>query len=288
MSRAASSGNGASRAAAGTEGGEPAMAPHLGPVLDAAATLGMQADVDGAARALAEAALELCGADRARVLIHVVAQRALRVVAAAGTDAGVGEVHGCGGLAGAVVHGGRGVAVPFPDGAAGFRSDLDDPLGEGDERAAELLAAPLLGVDHCPVGVLIAARAGARGPFSSAQRDGFDSLALHASPMLALQLLRASLADAQAGPAWRPHAGLFREAALEQLVRPEGGVGAPLRIAPRWLLRSVPALWAALAVAALVICLVRVRVRAPAGADQVLTERLLFVLLPGLRPTEQP
>jgi multidrug efflux pump subunit AcrA (membrane-fusion protein)/CheY-like chemotaxis protein len=188
--------------------------------------IGAAAEPDDAARAAIAAVVELVDADRARCL-YCDHESGL-VWSGAGADDAESSVSA--GLAGFAVRAVAGVVVPHAADDAMYRAEIDNPGGTGRERLA---AQPVAGPDGHVHAVLIAIRDEARPPFTGAELDKLEALALAWAPYL-LQMSMRVEADHIVGD--RLDLGpsdMFRQEAIVHLVR-RGQRGDVVRVHPGW------------------------------------------------------
>jgi multidrug efflux pump subunit AcrA (membrane-fusion protein)/CheY-like chemotaxis protein len=188
--------------------------------------IGAAAEPDDAARAAIAAVVELVDADRARCL-YCDHESGL-VWSGAGADDAESSVSA--GLAGFAVRAVAGVVVPHAADDAMYRAEIDNPGGTGRERLA---AQPVAGPDGHVHAVLIAIRDEARPPFTGAELDKLEALALAWAPYL-LQMSMRVEADQIVGD--RLDLGpsdMFRQEAIVHLVR-RGQRGDVVRVHPGW------------------------------------------------------
>jgi multidrug efflux pump subunit AcrA (membrane-fusion protein)/CheY-like chemotaxis protein len=188
--------------------------------------IGAADEPDDAARAAIAAVVELVDADRARCL-YCDHESGL-VWSGAGADDAESSVSA--GLAGFAVRAVAGVVVPHAADDAMYRAEIDNPGGTGRERLA---AQPVAGPDGHVHAVLIAIRDEARPPFTGAELDKLEALALAWAPYL-LQMSMRVEADHIVGD--RLDLGpsdMFRQEAIVHLVR-RGQRGDVVRVHPGW------------------------------------------------------
>jgi multidrug efflux pump subunit AcrA (membrane-fusion protein) len=188
--------------------------------------IGAAAEPDDAARAVIAAVVELVGADRARCL-YCDDESGL-VWSGAGADDAESSVSA--GLAGFAVRAVAGVVVPHAADDAMYRAEIDNPGGTGRERLA---AQPVAGPDGHVHAVLIAIRDEARAPFTSAELDKLEALALAWAPYLLQMSMRIEADQILGDRLVLGPSEMFRQEAIVHLVR-RGQRGDVVRVHPGW------------------------------------------------------
>lgn len=195
-------------------------------IVEHAKRFGVQTELAGAATVVAAAIVDVCRADRARVLYFDDESGTLWDE----TNGGADEVPASAGLAGYVVRTGMPLALERAASDPAYRPPVDDPAGSGEERLA---IQPVRDRDQHIHAVLFAVRDAKEPPFTAADQRLLQSLAEAWQPYVH-QLAQESHARAKADELSAEQGGeLFRQEAISHMIR-RGHEGDVVRINPAW------------------------------------------------------
>jgi len=202
---------------------------HVRRVLAACDQLGMQTELDEAAKLLARYASDLTPDARAECLLYDQARHVLWK--ADGPDTDAREQSAASGLVSFVARSGRAVRLEAVGEDPRYDLDADNPTGSPDERF--LAVAARVGPDV--VAVVVVLRERDSPPFTAREEAVVAHLASHAAPAIARLTVKSALErQVETLKPWTPKRKLFREEALAHASRARGH-GDVLEIAPRGL-----------------------------------------------------
>jgi membrane fusion protein (multidrug efflux system) len=215
--------------ASGDELAGRAAAERMKRLLEVAHRLAMQTRPEGAAAAAISAVRDFCDADRAHCLYFD---------ADSGTlwSAGEGEHEelehrASAGLAGFAARTGMSARAERASSDPRYRQEVDDPVGDGDER---LLVQPVIDPDGTIHAVLVAVRQGKRLPFGDEEALNLAGLAKQWGPLLQRLALQVEAESVLQEEREREDAeALFRREAVDAYVS-HLGHGDVVRVSPAW------------------------------------------------------
>lgn len=195
-------------------------------IVEYAKRFGAQTELAAAAGVVVAAIVDVCRADRARVLYFDEDSGTLWDELAGTAD----EIPASAGLAGYVVRTGMPLALARAADDAGYRPPVDDPAGSGAERLA---IQPVHDRDQNIHAVLFAVRDAKEPPFDAADLRMLQSLAEAWQPYVH-QLAQESNARAKAEEHAAEQGGeIFRQEAISHMIR-RGHEGDVVRISGAW------------------------------------------------------
>lgn len=213
-----------------------AEAERMTRLLALAHRLAQQTTPDGAARAAVSAVRDFCDADRAHCLYFDSDTGSLWQAGETSDDV---EHRAAAGLAGFAARTGVGARVERASQDPRYRSEIDDPTGDGDER---LLLQPVADPDGTIHAVLVAVRQVNRGAFSDEDARNLEGLAKQWGPLLQRLALQVEAEGVIEEEREREDAdGLFRREAIDAYVS-HLGHGDVVRVSPAWVAWSYRAL----------------------------------------------
>lgn len=196
-------------------------------IIEHAKKFGLQTDIKGAAAVAETAVIEVCRADRARVLYFDEESGSLWCETKDGSD----ESQASAGLAGFVVRTGMPLALERANQDPTYRAMVDDPAGSGNERLA---LQPVRDRDQNIHAVLVAVRDPNSPPFSDEDQRLLLGVAEAWGPFIHQLAMEADAADAREKRRGQTSSGeIFRQEAIAHMVK-RGHDGDVVRVNPAW------------------------------------------------------
>jgi hypothetical protein len=217
-------------------------------ILDFAFQLSLQTDLPSAGRLTIEALLDVIGTDRAQCYVYDPNQNIL-CPAEYHDDLNHAE-SAASGLAGFVARTGERISLDTVSADPRYDPGLDDPHGSAGSR---FIAEPITGAEDAILGVLTASRNESHPPFSREDSQIVNWLALCVAPAFSRMLLQGRLQVSLTSGVHNQEPGdnIFRREALDEHARGWDRQGQLIQSRPAWLMPTYWAMFAALAIVAL-------------------------------------